>query len=134
MYIEKTVQTAKRGSLLELTEEVKQIVAASGIHHGVALVSTPEPGAGILCTSFYDPKGHEDLIEDFDRIWPARLDFQSTGDPWKVAAESKASVAGQSMDFIVEEGTLKLGGSQGIFFGEYVAGQQRTYAVTVLGL
>ena len=38
------------------------------------------------------------------------------------------------MDFIVEEGALKLGASQGIFFGEYVAGQQRTYAVTVLGL
>ena len=134
MYIEKTIQTTKRGSLVELTEDVKEIVAGSGIHHGVAVVSTPESGAGILCTSFYDPKGHEDIIEDFDQIWPARLDFQSTGDPWEIAAESKASVAGQSMDFIVEDGALKLGGSQGIFFAEYVAGQQRTYAVTVLGV
>ena len=98
------------------------------------LRETLSQAAGILCTTFYDPKGHEDIIEDFDRIWPARLDFQSTGDPWKIAAESKASVAGQSMDFIVEEGALKLGASQGIFFGEYVAGQQRTYAVKVLGL
>lgn len=134
MYIERTIQTTNRGNLVELTDEVKMIVAESGIRHGVAVVSTPESGAGILCTSFYDPKGHEDIIEDFNRIWPARLDFQSTGDPWEIAADSKASVAGQSMDLIVEDAALKLGGSQGIFLAEYGTGQKRIYAVTVLGV
>ncbi len=133
MYTEKMIQTQKR-SLLEITESVKQVVTESGVKQGVAVVSAPTVDAGILCTSFYDKKGHEDIMDDFNRIWPARLDYDGADDPWQAAAQSKAAVAGQTMDFIVADGELKLGDSQGIFFAEYCGGQQRRYTIMVFGV
>lgn len=133
MYFEGMVHTNNRGSLVELTEEIKNIVEKSGINQGLVVVTTTESGVGILCTSFYDKKGHEDIIDDFNRIFPPRLDFNSSEDPWLVAAESKAAIAGQSIDFILENGSLLLGNSQGIFLAEYVSGQDRFFNVTVLG-
>ena len=75
MFTTRSIRTLKKGSLVEITEEVQKIVAQSGIVHGVAVVRTPDTDAGILCTSFYDPKGHEDIIDDFTRIFPARDNF-----------------------------------------------------------
>jgi len=133
MFEKRTIQADRKGVLVEITQEVKDIVAASGITTGIAVVYTPSIDAGILCTSFYDPKGHEDIIDDFVRIWPARDNFHFQGSVTQGAAHSKSSVAGQSMDFIVEAGQLALGGSQGIFFAEYCEPCQREYIVKVFG-
>ena len=134
MFTTRSIRTLKKGSLVEITEEVQKIVAQSGIVHGVAVVRTPDTDAGILCTSFYDPKGHEDIIDDFTRIFPARDNFHRQESVTHCAAHSKASVAGMSMDFIVEDGTLMLGGSQGIFLAEYCFPQLRAYSVAVMGV
>ncbi|NLO85457.1 MAG: YjbQ family protein [Clostridiales bacterium] len=133
MYTVETIQADKAGTLVEITERVKEIVALSGVKSGIAVINTPYDDAGILCTSFYDPKGHEDIIDDFNRIWPARNDFHCKSDAVRCAAHSKAAVGKQSMDFIVEDGELKLGGSQGIFFAEYCEPSKREYTVTLLG-
>lgn len=51
MFTTRSIRTLKKGSLVEITEEVQKIVAQSGIVHGVAVVRTPDTDAGILCTS-----------------------------------------------------------------------------------
>lgn len=134
MFERKTIQAAQKGALVEITDVVEQVVENSGIREGVAVVTAEHADASILCTSFYDPKGHEDIIDDFNRIWPARDDFQCDAAPALCAAYGKAAVAGQTMDFIVNEGKLKLGGSQGIFFAEYQQPRERTYTVKVVGV
>ncbi len=133
MLEKRIVQADHKGMLVEITDSVREIVAASGVRSGVAVVSTPDVDAGVLITSFYDPKGHEDIIDDFVRIWPARDNFHFEGEVAEGAAHSKSSIAGQSVDFIVEDGELKLGGSQGIFFAEYAAPRAREYRVAVFG-
>lgn len=133
MYITKTIETLKKGSLIEITQQIRETVAASGIAHGIAVVRTPDTDAGLLCTSFYDPKGHEDIIDDFTRIFPARDNFHAEASVTVCSAHSKASVAGMSMDFIVEDADLVLGSSQGIFFAEYCAPQTRKYTIFILG-
>ena len=133
MYTERKILT-KMGSLVDITEDVKKIVTGSGVCHGVAVVSTAESGAGIACTSSCDCKVHEDIVDDFNRVYPARLDFMTQDDPWRTAAHCKAAVAGQSVDFIIEDGNPILGDSQGIYFAEYYTGRERSYAVTVLGI
>jgi secondary thiamine-phosphate synthase enzyme len=128
------IQAPKDSSLVEITQQVTEIVENSGVSSGIVTVMTPHTDTGILCTSFYDPKGHEDIIDDFTRIFPARDNFHYGGAVREGAAHSKASVAGMSMDFILENGKLELGGSQGIFFAEYCKSQPRTYYVTVFGV
>ena len=133
MFVKKTIQADRKGVLIEITDSVKEIVASSGIQSGIVVVSTPHADAGILCTSFYDPLGHEDIIDDFTRIWPSRDNFHYDGTVTKGAAHAKAAVAGQSFDIILENGEMQLGGSQGIFFAEYCEPCVREYAVKVFG-
>ena len=121
-----TVTTPQKGCLVEITEAVKEAVAASGLREGVITVCTPDVDAGILITSFYDPKGHV-------RIFPARDNFHFQGSVTEGAAHSKSSVAGQSVDFILSEGEMKLGGSQGIFLAEYTEAKERTYYIKAIG-
>ena len=128
-----TIMTPQKGCLVEITEAVKEAVAASGLQEGVVTVCTPDVDAGILITSFYDTKGHEDIIDDFVRIFPARDNFHFQGSVTEGAAHSKSSVAGQSLDFILSEGEMKLGGSQGIFLAEYAEPRERTYYIKVIG-
>ncbi len=133
MLVRKTLETLKKGSLIEITEEVKAAVAQSGMTEGMVTVMTPDVNAGILITSFFDPKGHEDIIDDFVRIFPARDNFRFAGSVTEGAARSMSAVAGQSADFILADGELKLGGSQGIFFAEYAVPGKREYMVQITG-
>lgn len=133
MFQTRIIQTQRSGELIEITDAVREMVRRSGIRQGVVVVSTPDADAGILCTSFHDPKGHEDILDDFERIWPARTAFHFTGSMVKGAAHGKSATAGACMDFIVEAGQLALGDSQGIFFAEYCESQPREYQVKVFG-
>lgn len=133
MFQIKKTQAERKGALLEITESVREAVKESGIDQGVVVVSTPYVDAGILCTSFHDPKGHEDIMDDFGRIWPARDNFHYDGSVVKGAAHGKSAVAGTAMDFIVEGGELLLGDSQGIFLAEYCEPKLREYQVKVFG-
>ena len=127
------INTPKKGSLIEITDEVKKAVAESNVKSGIVTVMTPDDDAGILVTSFYDPKGYEDIIDDFTRIFPARDNFHYKGSVTEGAAHSMSSVAGQTFDLILDEGELKLGDSQGIFFAEYVKEQEREYFISICG-
>lgn len=133
MLEKKTVATPQKGCLVEITEAVKEAVASSGLQEGIVTVCTPDVDAGILITSFYDTKGHEDIIDDFVRIFPARDNFHFQGSVTEGAAHSKSSVAGQSVDFILSGGEMKLGGSQGIFLAEYAEPRERTYYIKAIG-
>ena len=46
-----TIMTPQKGCLVEITEAVKEAVAASGLQEGVITVCTPDVDAGILITS-----------------------------------------------------------------------------------
>lgn len=133
MFLIKKTLAERKGVLLEITESVRTVVEESGIDQGVVVVSTPYVDAGILCTSFFDPKGHEDIMDDFGRIWPARDNFYYDGSVVKGAAHGKSAVAGTAMDFIVDGGELMLGDSQGIFLAEYCEPEPREYQVKVFG-
>ena len=43
-----------------------------------------------------------------------------------------SSVTGQTAEFILSEGEMKLGGSQGIFFAEYSGAKTREYLVKII--
>lgn len=133
MYRKTVLKTEKRGSLTEITDEVKKTVSESGIKEGVVTVTSFSTDCGIMITSFYDAKGHQDIIDDFERIFPPRINYKVNKDPWKSSGQSKASIAGQSVDLIVHGGEVVLGGSQGIFFAEYSNPGERRYSINVFG-
>lgn len=127
------ITTLKKGSLIDITQPIRAFAASRGVREGIVTVSTPDGDTGILITSFCDPRVHEDIIDDFTRIFPARDNFHCFGGPTLGAAHSKAAVAGQSVDMVLSGGELRLGHAQGVFFAEYSNPGDRSFYVSIFG-
>ena len=122
----------KLGDLCEITEEVRDFVAQSGIKEGTCIVFTPHTTAAIVVTSRMDPAGFDDLRDEVNRLIPTRIDFKHQFDtPSDAAGHIKCTLLGVSMSFIITEGKLLLGGSQGIFFEEFDGPRKRSFYVKV---
>jgi secondary thiamine-phosphate synthase enzyme len=123
----------KQNDVVSLTDDVKRFVAESGVESGICVVYTPHTTAGLTVTSFWDPKGFEDLQDELRRLIPTRVDFKHQHDtPEDAAGHVKSSLVGTSLSFIVHEGKLLLGHSQGIFFAEFDGPREREYFVKVI--
>ena len=130
----KTVQleTAFRG-YTELTQQVKQVVADSGVQEGLCLIHCPHTTAGLTISSFWDLKGLEHLQDEVCRLVPTRIDFKHQFDtPQDAAGHVKSSLMGVGLTLIVHGGKLLIGGSQGIFFLEFDGPRKREYHIKVV--
>lgn len=123
----------KANDVINLTADIKQFVAESGIKSGECIVFTPHTTAGLTITSFWDPNGFLDLQEEICRLIPTRIDFKHQHDtPTDAAGHVKSSLIGVSIPLIINDGKLLLGGSQGIFFLEFDGPRKRKYYVKLI--
>ena len=114
----------------EITEVVRDAVAASGVADGICIVFVPHTTAGVSISSFWDPKGLEDVHDDINRLVPTRIDFKHQFDtPQDAAGHVKSVLVGVSMTLIIADSKPLLGHSQGIFFNEFDGPRQRQFFV-----
>lgn len=126
------IQT-KSNDFVSLTDTIKNVVEKSGVKSGICLVYIPHTTAALTITSFWDPKGFEDIMEETSRLIPTRIDFKHQHDtPQDAAGHIKSSLFGISLSFIIAEGKLLVGHSQGIFFMEFDGPRKREYFVKIL--
>ena len=120
----------ERNAAYEITATVKQAVADSGVAEGVCIVFVPHTTAGLSISSFWDPKGLEDIHDDINRLVPTRIDFKHQFDtPQDAAGHVKSVLVGVSLSLVIEAGELLLGHSQGIFFNEFDGPRRRQFMV-----
>lgn len=120
--------------VVPLTDTVKLYVEQLGIKEGQCVVFTPHTTAGLTITSFWDPKGLEDIMDEIDRLIPTRINFKHQHDtPQDAAGHVKSSLIGVNLTIPIHEGKLMLGHSQGIYFLEFDGPRNREYMVSVLG-
>lgn len=125
--------TQSRQTLVNLTDELRQVLASSGVSDGLCLVYCPHTTGGIVVNSYMDPKTPQDIVAELDRMVPTRVDFYHQVDtPSDAAAHVKATLTGIHMTFIVHEGALVLGHSQGLLFAEFDGPRDRTLHVKVI--
>ena len=110
MLLKKSVKTENPG-LYEITAEVKAAIAESGVQEGLCVVYVTDADAAVMVTSFWDPKGHEDIIDDYNRIFPARLDYEY--EPCKVKAAGGMHTRAEA-EAMVAAGADRLGTSASI--------------------
>lgn len=124
--------TDARQVLVNLTDEVRDVVTASGVAEGICLVYCPHSTAGIVVNSYLDPATPKDIVYELDRLVPTRVDFLHQFDtPSDASAHVKATVVGTQCSFIVHEGKLMVGHSQGILFAEFDGPRDRCLYVRV---
>lgn len=125
--------TEERQVLINLLAEVKEVVQKSGIKEGMCFVYCPHTTAGLTVNSYMDPNTPKDISFEVDRLVPTKVDFFHTFDtPSDAAAHVKASLLGIQEAFILHEGELVLGHSQGILFAEFDGPRNREVFVKVV--
>jgi secondary thiamine-phosphate synthase enzyme len=118
--------------VVKLNDEIVEFVKNSGVESGTCIIYTPHTTAGLTITSFWDPRGLEDLQDEIRRIVPTRIDFKHQHDtPQDAAGHIKSSLIGVSISLIIENGELLLGHSQGIYFLEFDGPRNREFYVKV---
>jgi secondary thiamine-phosphate synthase enzyme len=103
-----------REDFYNITAQVREAAAKSGITEGIAVVYCPHTTAGITINENADP----DVVRDFrlglDKAFPDRAEFRHA--EGNSAAHLKASAVGSSVTVIINNGKLVLGTWQGIYF------------------
>ncbi len=132
MFTKLPVQTTAHNSWHNITDDVKRIVAESGVESGFCFVFVPHTTAALTLTSFWDPAGLDDIQDAIDRLVPTRIDFKHQFDtPRDAAGHIKSSLISVEKLLVVEDGKLAIGGSQGIFFLEFDGPRKREVYVKV---
>jgi secondary thiamine-phosphate synthase enzyme len=122
--------SAQREDFYNITPQVREAVAKSGVTDGIAVVYCPHTTAGITINENADPDVVHDLLIGLAKAFPDRPEFRhSEGNS---AAHLKASAMGSSATVIIENGKLVLGTWQSLYFTEFDPPRNRKFYVKVL--
>lgn len=125
------IKTSKRSILIEITSNVKQVVAKSGVKDGLCIVYCPHTTGGITINEAFDPSVQDDIVYAFNKLVPNYNEFRhSEGNS---DSHTKTSIIGASETIIIENGTLQLGRWQGIYFAEFDGPRQREVWIKIMG-
>jgi len=120
-----------RENFYDITPQVREAVAKSGIEDGIAVVYCSHTTAGITINENADPDVVYDLLIGLNKAFPDQAEFRhSEGNS---AAHLKASAIGSSVTVIIKEGKLVLGTWQGIYFCEFDPPRNRKFHIKIIG-
>lgn len=133
MFSKIALETPKGESLTNISAQVHELIAQSGIQEGICVLFVPHTTAAITLNSALDPATATDIIDDLDRLVPKRVDFAHQYDtPADAAGHIKAALVGHSITLIIHGGKATLGSSQFVLFYEFDGPRQRTVHVKML--
>jgi len=130
-----SVDTRGRG-FSDITVQVENLVAASGVRVGIANVFTAHTSCSLLISENADPAVRRDLERWFARVVPDgdvlfEHDAEGADD---MPAHIRSTLTGVTLNVPVYNGRLRLGTWQGIYLWEHrTQPHQRKVIVTVLG-
>jgi secondary thiamine-phosphate synthase enzyme len=123
--------SASREDFYDITPQVREAVAKSGVKDGIAVIYCPHTTAGITINENADPDVVHDLLIGLANAFPDRAEFRHG--EGNSAAHLKASVIGSSVTVMIEGGELVLGTWQGIYFAEFDPPRKRKFFVKAWG-
>lgn len=123
-----SVASSKKEELIDITGKVRACLKKSGLKDGLCTVFVPHTTAGITINEHADPDVKEDIIKGL-RFVPERGFKHNEGNS---PSHIKSSVIGCSQTIIVENGSMRLGTWQGIYFAEFDGPRNREIYVKVV--
>lgn len=130
MLYEYTLPTP-REDFYNITTQVREAVAKSGVSDGICIIYCPHTTAGITINENADPDVVQDLLLGLDKAFPDRTEFRHV--EGNSVAHLKTSAMGASATVIISGGRLALGTWQGIYFCEFDPPRNRKFYVKVVG-
>jgi secondary thiamine-phosphate synthase enzyme len=130
MFEQLEIRTPSRDCLIDITAQVQELLARSGIQEGVCTVYVPHTTAGVTINENADPTVRTDLLRALDQMAPWRNNYEHA--EGNSAAHVKASLMGASASVLVLGGRLRLGTWQGIYLAEFDGPRTRRVWVKVV--
>ncbi len=111
------VSTPQREAMVDITAQVRDVVAVHQWRSGMVVLFCPHTTAGLTINEAADPSVARDILTTLRRLVPVQGDYQhSEGNS---DAHVKASLMGADARLLVEAGQLLLGTWQGVFLAEF---------------
>ena len=123
------LQTPPEG-FIDITRKVAEIVHRRQVRQGICQVFVPHTTAGVTINENADPDVVHDLLAALNTMAPALRYRHGEGNS---PAHLKSLLTGSSVMVPVEDGVLRLGTWQGIYFCEYDGPRQRKVQIQIIG-
>jgi secondary thiamine-phosphate synthase enzyme len=130
MQQEFTYRTQQRYELIDLTDDLRSLVATAGVDEGLCCVYVPHATAAIVIHENDDPNLCPDLLDALDKLVPEGVWRHDRVDG-NGAAHIKSAILGPSETIPVRDGRLLLGTWQAVMLVELDGPRQRRVVVTV---
>ncbi len=127
--VEIKIQSGSRTDFIDVTSEVARGVNELGLLDGVVTVFNPHTTAAVTINEGADPDVVRDMDVALDKLIPWS-DGYHHGEG-NSAAHIKASLYGSSVQVIVQDGQLRLGTWQTIWFCDFDGPRRRKLWVSV---
>src|SRR5690242_18365235 len=131
-----TFDTKKRQEIIDITDEVEAVRAASGIREGMILVSAMHISASVFVND-HEPGLWADIqqwLEERIAPWdPERYRHNRTGED-NAAAHLRSLTVGHEVIVPVTEGRLDFGPWQRVFYGEWDGQRPKRVVIKAFGL
>lgn len=115
--IELTLRTRGRTDFIDLTGQVQQHLAELDLREGAVLVFNPHTTAAVTINEGADPDVVRDMSRALDKLVPWQDGYDHA--EGNSAAHIKASLFGSSVTVPVQNGCLRLGTWQKIWFCDF---------------
>ena len=125
-----SVETAGRNQMVDVTAQVEDIVAASGVRNGLCLIQSLHTTAGLTINENADPNVTVDIMAQLTEIVPFDKAYRHR--EGNSDAHIKSSLVGFSESLFVDNGALVLGTWQGIYLCEFDGPRRRHVVVKVV--
>jgi secondary thiamine-phosphate synthase enzyme len=114
------VRTKGKG-LVEITREVDEVVARSGVDEGLATIFVRHTSASVVVQENADPSAKRDLEAWLDRLVPEDdpLYTHTIEGPDDIPSHIKAALTATSLGIPILGGRLALGTWQGVYLWEH---------------
>jgi secondary thiamine-phosphate synthase enzyme len=116
--------------MINITSIIENEIRNTGVMNGIVTIFVPHTTAGITINENADPDVIHDILFGLSKIvhkYPEFKHFEGNSH-----AHIKASLMGSSCNVIIEDGRLKLGTWQGVYFCEFDGPRNRKIYVKLI--
>ena len=118
------LSTTAQMEFVDITTTLQQVVDDSGEKNGLLIVYNPHTTAGITINEGADPDVQTDLLDVFRQFIPDNYPYRHR--EGNSPSHMMTTLTGSSASVFIENGQLRLGTWQRIFFCEYDGPRSRT--------
>ena len=133
------VQTRRDKELVDITPQVEQVIAESGVREGLVYVMTSHTSSGMLVTEGLECL-ERDVLAYLEQIAPDQGDYWHNRYldidgriGYNAGSHLKSIISGYFVYFPISGGQIVKGSRQRIYFAEYDGPLSREYYVQVIG-